>query len=166
VPVWKLLFVAAIVAISLFATYAALVVYRGIDDAYALWGAGDMVIEYMESHGGAWPRKWDDLTREFDNGNGRVGGWTFAEYQSRIRIDFAADPEKLRQESLGQSAPTFKAIWPAWDLGDRLIDPNEMLYQYFRRSAQPRGGEGSGRPRDGASPPPSPIPSDAAAIPH
>jgi hypothetical protein len=31
------------------------------DDAYALWGAGDMVVKYMEDHGGRWPKGWGDL---------------------------------------------------------------------------------------------------------
>jgi hypothetical protein len=32
-----------------------------IDDAYALWGAGEMVVRYMEEHDGRWPRGWGDL---------------------------------------------------------------------------------------------------------
>jgi hypothetical protein len=27
----------------------------GIDDAYAKWGAADMVIDYMRAHEGRWP---------------------------------------------------------------------------------------------------------------
>ena len=27
-----------------------------IDDAYALWGAGEMVVHYLEDHDGRWPK--------------------------------------------------------------------------------------------------------------
>jgi hypothetical protein len=48
-----------------------------VDDAYALWGAGEMVVDYMEDHEGRWPKGWNDLKSYFDAGGGRVGGWSF-----------------------------------------------------------------------------------------
>ena len=46
----------------------------GIDDGYAQWGAAEMVIDYLETHDGAWPRSWDDLQSQFDasQGEGRL----------------------------------------------------------------------------------------------
>jgi hypothetical protein len=45
-----------------------------VDDAYALWGAAEMVVEYLDTHDGRWPKGWDDLRPYFDAGAGRVGG--------------------------------------------------------------------------------------------
>lgn len=50
-------------------------VTHGIDDAYAEWGAADMLIDYMESHDGRWPSNWEALRTNFEETSGRVGGW-------------------------------------------------------------------------------------------
>ena len=59
-------------------------IYFGIDDAYAQWGAADMVIDYLESHGGEWPTNWEALVPAFNAGGGRVGGWSFAQFRRRV----------------------------------------------------------------------------------
>ena len=52
--------------------YAGVNVYDHIDDAYAQWGAADMVIDYMRDHGGAWPPNWDALEPYFP---ATTGAW-------------------------------------------------------------------------------------------
>ena len=103
-----------------------------INDGYALWGAADMVIDYMDEHEGRWPRNWEDLEPYFRRSNGRVGGWSFEKFQSRVVIDFAADVSELRKASLNSSA-AFRVIrainWGAAHVGQ---DPNERLREYFR----------------------------------
>lgn len=51
-----------------------------VDDAYAQWGAETLVIEYMESHDGQWPRSWDDLRPLYSDTKARVGSWSFEKF--------------------------------------------------------------------------------------
>ena len=123
------------------AVYFFLTISAGINDAYALWGAADMVIDYMETHDGHWPRSWDDLRPQFEAGGSGVGGWSFEKYQDRITIDFNADPNELRRLSLDSPEASFRVIW-ANSLNARLGSethigdgPNQMLCDYFRVKA-------------------------------
>lgn len=107
----------------------------GIDDGYAQWGAAEMVIDYLETHDGAWPRSWDDLQPQFDADKGRVG-WTYDRFQDRIGINFDADPDLLRRESLESRSATFCVVWPkSWFAANVGDDPNQRLCDYFRRKA-------------------------------
>ena len=105
-----------------------------IDDGYVLWGAGEMVVDYMEDHGGRWPKGWDDLKPYFDAGGGRVGGWSFAEYQRHVVIKWDVDPRALEAAAKENPAPTFRVIqareWLAGTMDGH--EPNEILYRYFR----------------------------------
>ncbi|BAM02966.1 hypothetical protein [Phycisphaera mikurensis] len=75
----------------------------GRNDGHAHFGAAGMLMAYMDDHGGAWPRGWDDLEPYFRDGRGRsrsrVQGWSYEKFQSRVWIDFEADPEALRAAS-------------------------------------------------------------------
>jgi hypothetical protein len=105
----------------------------GIDDAYAEWGAAEMVIDYMEEHDGKWPRDWEALRPYFQSGGGRVGGWSFEKYKDRIRIDFNADVRSLRQQSLASDSITFNVISASHNTGVHFGEgPNCILYAYFR----------------------------------
>jgi hypothetical protein len=106
-----------------------------VDDAYALWGSGDMVVNHMEDHEGRWPRGWDDLRPYFDAGGGRVGGWSFDEYQRRVAIKWDVDPAALKAAARKSAVPTFRVITPRDGLGGTIggHEPNDMLYRYFRK---------------------------------
>ena len=110
-----------------------------VDDGYALWGAADMVVKYLEEHEGRWPRGWDDLKPYFDAGGGRVGGWSFEEYQDHVSIRWDVDPAELEIAAKANAGPTFNVIaarkWDAGTIGGH--SPNEILYRYFR--ARPGG---------------------------
>jgi hypothetical protein len=65
-------------------------------DAYAVWWVADMVIEYMETHDGAWPQGWDDLREPYDTCVRRSGRpWTFEHLRDRVDVDWEADPARL-----------------------------------------------------------------------
>jgi hypothetical protein len=133
---WVLLII-TLLTLLLGGVYIVVAVNYGVDDGYALWGAAEMVIDYMEIHDGDWPRNWEDLRPQFNASNGNVPGWTFEEYQSRIAIDFNADPDELYRKSLESPHPTFRVIWPKWELLVRVGgDPNQRLYNYFRRKGK------------------------------
>jgi hypothetical protein len=96
-----------------------------------------MVIDYLKTHDGKWPRSWDDLRPQFSVNNGRVGGWRFSRFQDRIGIDFNADPNVLRRKSAESPRATFRVIWAKQDSGVRVGDDrNQMLCDYFRQEGK------------------------------
>jgi hypothetical protein len=105
-----------------------------VDDSYVLWGAGEMVVDYMKDHDGRWPKGWADLKPYFDAGGGRVGGWSFQEYQRQVTIGWDVDPRALDAAARANPRPTFRVIaakgWLAGNIGGH--EPNEILYRYFR----------------------------------
>jgi hypothetical protein len=117
---------------------------RGIDNAYAQWGAGDMLVAYMRDHDDSWPRGWNDLEPYFARQH-RIAGWTFQEFQEHIEIDWAADPKALARSVPGPDGrPTFHVVRAragadvTWSQGE----PNTIIYEYLRR----RYGDGSTQP--------------------
>jgi len=106
-----------------------------LDDAYAQWGAADMVIGYLRDHQGDWPRDWAALEPYFARSSERVPGWSYAKFQDRIHIDFAADPVRLRELSLSAGSDTvpFDVIGARWPWAPQMGDgPNAILHGYFR----------------------------------
>ena len=125
--------ICGIVAALFYLVFVAISCYFGVDDGYALWGTAEVVIGYMKSHDGNWPRGWDNLQKQFAVNNGRVPGWDFSKFKSRIRIDFNADPNQLRKISQGPRATKFKVIWPTFDWGIRIgDDPNDLIRDYLQ----------------------------------
>lgn len=106
---------------------------HGLDDAYAEWGASDMLIDYMESHDGRWPPNWEALRANFAENSGRVGGWSFEKFCDRIYIDFEANPVELHRLSHQSEGPTFDVVGARLQTGVHMgQSPNNTLYEYFR----------------------------------
>lgn len=123
----------SVITVVIIGIFIALIWY-GIDDGYALSGTSEMLVNYLDVHNGAWPRGWDDLRPQFDINNAHVGGWTFSELQSRIGIDFAADPDELRRKSAESPQATFRVVWARWSLPSYIgSEPNQTLCDYFRQ---------------------------------
>jgi hypothetical protein len=112
-----------------------LVSLEWVDDAYALWGAGDMVVSYMGDHDGRWPKGWADLRPYFDAGGGRIGGWSFERYQTRIMIRWDVDPATLEAAAKTNPRSTFRVISASNLLAGSIAgnEPNEILYRYLRQ---------------------------------
>lgn len=128
----RYLAMAAGFAFVLVVAYIAMAVSR-FDDAYAQWGAADMVIDHMADHQGQWPRDWSDLKPYFEAGGGRVGGWSFEKFQEHVWIDFAADPKELHRLSQGVDQPSFNVIDSTSFFGPQFEDgPNGMLLRHFK----------------------------------
>ena len=97
---WTYLLAALLIVPAAVIAFFVLSIDDGTDDAYAAWGAGEMVIDYMNTHSGRWPHDWNDLQPQFQVNNGRVGGWTFSQFQSHIYIDFNVNSEDLRAKAI------------------------------------------------------------------
>jgi len=123
--------------------YAGLKIYEGIDDAYAQWGAADMVVSYMRDHNGTWPPDWHSLKPYFDRSHGRVAGCSYEQFQSRVFIDFGADADHLRKLSSDSDIVPFDVIHATSFWGAQMGDgPNAMLHGYFREYEQLNGSDG------------------------
>src|SRR5262245_59844048 len=105
-----------------------------ISDAYAQWGAAEMVLDFMRKHDGNWPRSWEDLRPSFEASGGRVRGWSFAEFRDRIWIDFNASPESLSLAPNRSGAPSFDVIHPtdATRVQIQGMDANNIVLRYLR----------------------------------
>lgn len=115
--------------------YAGVNIYNGIDDAYAQWGAVDMVVGYMRDHDGKWPPDWNSLKPYFDQNNGRVGGWSYERFQSHVFIDFTADAKHLRRLSKESDTVAFDVIHATSLWGAQFgSGPNEMLCRYLKEN--------------------------------
>ena len=113
--------------------FAGVNIYNHIDDAYAQWGAADMVIDYMNDHDAKWPPDWDSLAPYFAQSNGRVSGWSYSKFQSHVFIDFTSDAETLRKRACDSPTISFDVIHARSVWGSQFHDgPNGMLYRYFR----------------------------------
>ena len=132
--------VAITILIPVALLYAGISVYNGIDDAYAQWGAADMVIDYMREHDGKWPPDWESLRPYFDRNNGRVAGWSYDRFQSHVFIDFTANAEHLRKLSEQSDTIPFDVIHATSIWGARFAGgPNEMLHLYFKENERVPG---------------------------
>ncbi|MEM7474207.1 MAG: hypothetical protein AAF483_04385 [Planctomycetota bacterium] len=110
----------------------------GIDDGYALGGAAEMVMGYMDDNSGKWPPNWEVLRTRFEQGGSRVGGWSFEKFKSRIWIDFQADPAELRRLSAESGKPSFNVIGTTHNTGVYVgDDANTRLWKYFRSASEP-----------------------------
>jgi hypothetical protein len=129
--------VAVVVAASVAAALGAgavwvyLRVNEAVADCYAQWRVADIVIQYLEWHGGSWPKDWDDLEEAREACVGR--SWPAEELRLRVEIDFAAEPK-----ALAAAEPPIRAIRLTtgkrhhWD----GAEPNELVRAYLRERAR------------------------------
>lgn len=104
-------------------------------DAYAVEWVSGMVIEYMETHDGAWPRGWEDLRTPFETlAKGSSGPWTLENLRARVDVDWEADPAQLTTASDTGAEPPFKVIWLRSGRQTHFRDrePNRMILDYLR----------------------------------
>lgn len=109
-------------------------VYRALEsvrNSYAIWWVADMVVVYMEANENRWPRNWDDLREPYNVCTRRSAPWTFEELQSRVDVDWLADPALL----VNQTA--IRVIWlkDGSDSHWESRDPNIIIRDYLRRPA-------------------------------
>lgn len=88
---------------------------------------------------------WADLRPYFNAGEGRVGGWSFEEYQGRVAIRWDVDPAKLELAAKQNPRPTFPIISASSPFSGMIAEhePNEIVYRYLRqrpRRHQPQPG--------------------------
>jgi len=117
-------------------------------NAYAVELVASMVTDYMDSHRGEWPRKWDDL-RESYTRRSYGSSLSFQDLQKRVEIDWNANPMRLATADETQSPP-FHVIWLS-DGGSEHwsgSEPNSMVLKYLKRKTANTGQPQSPASRD------------------
>jgi hypothetical protein len=126
--------IAAILGIAVWPFVRAM---NGVRNAYAVWWAADMVVEHLKANDGAWPQDWDDLQDDYQTCVKRSGQpWSFDELQSRVVVDWHADPKQLASLANSNTVPPFRVIWLAdgtdnyWESNE----PNQIIADYLKSS--------------------------------
>lgn len=132
---------------------------KQIPEAYAAWDSATLVIEYMDTHDGAWPRSWDEVfsaAKTLPNGNRGLRGHnsnTVARIAGLVRIDWSADPHVLTHARPTSERTPFRVITRA-DGSDfptlwSGAEPNTLVWEYLKHKAANNTWEGIRQPADG-----------------
>jgi hypothetical protein len=119
-------------------------------NAYAMQAVGELIVEHMRLHSGAWPRSWKDL----QNTCAVIGRGVFStnadaeieKLKKLIDVDWAADPEALRRVVIKGnpiSVVRLRSGRRDWFIG---AGPNEIIAEYLKRTTEP------GRAANGSQP--------------
>ena len=88
--------VVALVSVPFIYVYSVLRSLATFPDAYASDWTSIFVIDHMRTSG-EWPRGWEDLRDEYDRlAPASHYAWTFDELQTRVWVDWNADPDVVR----------------------------------------------------------------------
>jgi hypothetical protein len=132
------LIVGALIAISGVAAvvgYQIIYTVQHVDEAYAAWDTGTLLVEYMKSHDDRWPSSWDDplsLVRNDSEHRIILRGASAGDvdYASRLQkvvtIDWQFDPSRN-----GHSSPVTRPDGTEFPIVWKGAEPNEMVYAYF-----------------------------------
>lgn len=107
------------------------------NDAYAMWAAGDVLIDYISANQSTWPDSWETLS-EFHNSSGAKSTMVgrFAEMRSRIHIDFTFDPKSVMSTVRpNEIVPPFRVV-TLKDGGDTHwsgMEPNQRIFDYLKQ---------------------------------
>ena len=141
--------VAIAVLVAGWLVYEILYTLHGLPEAYAAWDTGSLVIEYMDTNEGEWPRSWDQLLTVVTPGSSEgvllhgasAGDVKYARsLEQVVAVDWTADPEQLAQTELQEGELPFRVITRK-DGSDFPVlwegaEPNEMIWRYLRKRAQ------------------------------
>ncbi len=107
------------------------------NDAYAMWAAGDVLLDYMTANGTEWPDSWKTLA-DFHSASGKTTTMVgpFADMQARVYIDFSFDPHAAMSAiSHDDAAPDFRVV-TLKDGGDTHwsgMEPNQRVFDHLKQ---------------------------------
>ena len=113
---WKKALMALLVIIGVWALFIGYSICHTvivvIPHSYAAWTTGDLLVEYMNTHNGSWPRGWKDLENARDSliRKGRNIYYDFNKLPAIVRIDWTAEPAALAKAALSDGESAIRAI--------------------------------------------------------
>ena len=132
----KLFVLVAVIAVLLL---GGKIVYRAVNapgNAYATWGIGDVIIEYMDENEGRWPKNWEELDSFLQTtSNQTTMGGSIADLRRRIVIDFEFEPTTMAREiGIHDDKPNFRPIRLRTGGGVHFkgLEPNQRIFDYLK----------------------------------
>jgi hypothetical protein len=130
-----LLAVFAVVVIALLVVWSIHRTTERIADQYAALQASDMLISFMETHHGRWPKRWEDLHDACDVVAARGENYcTFDEVKKRVWVDFGLTINDLRR--IAQGSATERRFFLRLQSGEDAAwcdsDRNASVAEYIR----------------------------------
>ena len=117
---------------------------HGVGVAYASWGCGELLVDFMESNCGQWPEDAHQLEKFFESsGESYVGLGSFAYLERNFEIDFTFDP--ATESASWISDPTARRVVNYRHGGAAYVgghEANSRILQYLiKRQAVTRSSE-------------------------
>jgi hypothetical protein len=114
--------------------------YVTVPNAYAVWNTAGHINDFMDAHGGAWPRNWDDF-RDTYEGSRRFTADHWDDLKRRVEVDWSANPIVLAEapEPSGDRPP-FRVVWLKDGSDAHFTEPNRLIWNHLRqrRTEHPR----------------------------
>jgi len=130
---------AAILVVALLTiAYSAVSLWRKIPESYAAWTAGNLMVEYLQTHINQWPRDWDDL-KSATNSLLQRGIPVYVPLDTLtqfVRIDWQVDTRDLLKMTHAHSNASIRAVTrldgsPLWAKWGSDTEPNGKIMRYL-----------------------------------
>lgn len=123
--------------------------YRGMTvrqrNAYAMQSAGQLIVEHLRLHSGAWPRCWAELRDTCATTSTRILGAEadaeIEELKRLVEVDWTTDTERLRR-----SPEPLVVVRLQNRRKDSFVgaEPNQMIWEYLRQTNRTSVSAGAG----------------------
>ena len=105
--------------------------------AYAMWGAGELVVEHLRLNTNQWPRNWIELERTYrtvEHDPSSSLHSTFEEIPNRVQIDWNADLSALATATFTNGLRPFRVIRLLNGKGTHYAgtEPNVAVWEYLQ----------------------------------
>jgi hypothetical protein len=117
--------------------------YVLIPNSYAAWTTGDLIVEYIDTHEGKWPRGWDDLrvAKQSLERRSQPVYYAFQKLPQMIKVDWSADPTALAKLEARSNEVPFEVVTK---LDGSKVDarwgedtePNRKIYVYLKNRTE------------------------------
>lgn len=109
-------------------------------NAYAMQSVGQLIVEHMRLHSGAWPKSWTELRDTC--ATSRLNTFStnadteIEELKKRIEIDWSMNPERFRRVVLQSNNIPTSVVRLKDGRHDSFVgaEPNEMIYDYLTKT--------------------------------
>lgn len=115
--------------------------YRSVSvrqpNAYAMQSAGQLIVEHMRLHSGAWPKSWAELRDTCATTGIRVvaadADAEIEELRRRVEIDWAVEPARFLESTQPIAVVRLRKGNMDWFVG---VEPNQMIMNYLKRTTE------------------------------
>jgi hypothetical protein len=117
----------AVIGFHLFNTW------RKIPESYAAWTAGNLIVDYLNTHSNQWPRSWEDL----DQATNCLRYVPVPQLREKIKVDWQVNFMLLMREVETNSRTPVRLVTrldgsPLYAVWGRDTDPNTKILGYLK----------------------------------